>query len=134
MASRRKSILGLGLAFLVGGVVGLAIGGYIGIHLVVSYFGNRWLHEQVDDVQSRIVILKHLRAAEKDQAVELLEALLDDDLIALEPDEYINDQTISEINGAIREAKEYRSVHPRTSDRPHVDTMISNVFSQEPYQ
>ncbi len=134
MISRKKLILGLGLVFLAGGVVGLAIGGYVGIHSTVSYFGNKWLHEQADDVQSRIVILKHLRAAQKPQAVELLETQLDDDLISIEPDEYINDQTISEINEAIRKVKEYRSAKPRKSNRPHVDKMVTNVFSQEPYK
>jgi hypothetical protein len=134
MESKKKLILGFGLAFLVGGIVGLAIGGYVGMHLMVSYFGNNWLHEQADDVQSRIVILKHVRAGQKNQAVELLEAQLDDDLISIEPDKYINDQTISEINEAIREAKEYRATNPRKSNRPHVDQMVTNVFSQEPYK
>ncbi|MBN1255801.1 MAG: hypothetical protein JXA50_11055 [Deltaproteobacteria bacterium] len=134
MTSRKKALAGLGLAFLVGGVIGLAIGGYVGMRLMVSFFGNNWLHEQAADVQTRIVILKHLRAAERNQAIELLEAQLDDDLISIEPDKYINDQTISDINNAIHEAREYRSNHPRASNRPHVDTMVKNVFSQEPYK
>jgi len=134
MASRRKFLLRLGLAFLAGGVVGLAIGGYFGTHLMVSYFGNNWLHEQADDVQSRIVILKHLRAVKLGRAIELLEAQLDDDLISIEPDKYINGQTIADINEAIRAAKEYRSTNPRKSNRPHVDTMVTNVFSRGPYQ
>jgi hypothetical protein len=134
MEGKKRIIVGLGLAFLVGGMVGLAIGGYVGMRLMFSYFGNNWLHEQAADVQARIVILKHLRSAEKDQAIELLEAQLDDDLISIEPDKYINGQTISEINNAIREAREYRSTYPRTSNRPHVDTMVKNVFLQEPYK
>jgi hypothetical protein len=134
MESKRKLIFSLALAFLAGGVVGLAIGGYVGMNLMVSYFGNNWLHEQTDDVLSRIVILKHVRSGQKNQAVELLEAQLDDDLISIELDKYINDQTISEINEAIREAKEYRAENPRKSNRPHVDQMVTNVFSQEPYK
>ena len=92
------------------------------------------LHEQADDIQSRIVILKQLRGGTQAKAIELLESQLDDDVISIEPDKYINDQTIADINNAIREAKAYRSTHPRTSNRPHVDTMVSNVFSQEPYK
>jgi hypothetical protein len=134
MESKKKLIFGLALAFLVGGVAGLAIGGYVGARLMISYFGNNWLHEQADDVQSRIVILKHLRTAELGQAVELIEAQLDDDLISMEPDKYINDQTIAEINEAIREAKKYRSANPRKSNRPHVDRMVTNVFSRESYK
>jgi hypothetical protein len=134
MKTRTKAIVGLGLAFLVVGVVGLAIGGYVGSHIMVSYFGNNWLHEQADDVLARIVILKHLRAGQQIQAVELLEAQLDDDLISIEPDKYIKEQTIADINKAVREAKEYRSAHPRTSNRPHVDSMVTHVFSREPYK
>jgi hypothetical protein len=134
MEGKKKVIVSLSLAFLVGGIVGLAIGGYVGMRLMVSYFGNNWLHEQAADIQARIVILKHLGSAEKNQAIELLEAQLDDDLISIEPDKYINDQTIFEINNVIREAREYRSRHPRASNRPHVDTMVKNVFSQEPYK
>jgi hypothetical protein len=129
-----KKLYGLGLVFLVGGVVGLAIGGYAGMHMMFSFFGNNWLHEQADDIQSRIVILKHVRGGKQAQAIELLESHLDDDLISIEPDKYINEQTIADINDAIREAKAYRSVYPRTSNRTHVDAMVNNVFSQEPYQ
>jgi hypothetical protein len=134
MTNRKKTLVGLGLMFLAGCSFGLAIGGYVGMRLMFSYFGNNWLHEQAADIQARIVVLKQLRSAEKGQAVELLEAQLDDDLISIEPDKYINDQTISEINNAIREAREYRSRHPRASNRPHVDMMVKNVFSQEPYK
>lgn len=134
MKSEKKALFGLGVAFLVGGVVGLAIGGYVASHLIVSYFGNNWLHEQADDIQSRIVILKHVRGGKQAQAVELLEAQLDDDMISIEPDKYINAQTIADINNAIREAKAYRSTHPRTSNRPHVDAMVNNVFAQDPYK
>ena len=134
MTNKTKTRVGLGLTLLVGCVVGLVIGGYGGMHLMFSYFGNNWLHEQADDILSRIVILKHIRAAEQGQALELLEAQLDDDLISIEPDKYINDQTIAEINDAIQKAKEYRSTHPRTSNRPHVDQMVKNVFSQGPYK
>ena len=134
MKNRTKTLYGLGLTFFVGGVVGLAIGGYVGMHLMFSFFGNNWLHEQADDIQSRIVILKHLRGGKQAQAIELLEAQLDDDLISIEPDKYINEQTIADINNTIREAKEYRSTYPRSSNRPHVDAMVSNVFSQEPYK
>lgn len=134
MKNRTKTLYGLGLAFLVGGVVGLTIGGYAGMHMMFSFFGNNWLHEQADDIQSRIVILKHLRGGKQAQAIELLESQLDDDVISIEPDKYINEQTITDINNAIREAKAYRSAHPRTSNRPHVDAMVNNVFSQEPYK
>jgi hypothetical protein len=134
MEGKKRLIVGLGLMFLAGCSFGLAIGGYVGMRLMFSYFGNNWLHEQAADIQSRIVILQHLRSAEKEQAIEFLEAQLDDDLISIEPDKYIKDQTIFEINNAINEARKYRSTYPRESNRPFVDTMVKNVFLREPYK
>jgi hypothetical protein len=137
MTRRRKSLGGLGLAFLVGSVVGLALGGYSGFRLGRAGIIDECLYKDARAIQSYVVILKQLREARTSQAVELLEAQLDDDLILFDPWEPYPrpaDRTISEINKAISEAKEYRSTNPRQSNRPHVDKMVTNVFSQEPYK
>jgi hypothetical protein len=137
MARRRKSIIGLGLAFLVGGVVGLAIGGYGGLHLERSAIIDECMYKDARNIQSHVVILKHVRAARSSQAVELLEAQLDDDLILFDPWEpypRLTNRTISEINKAIRESKAYRSTNPRQSNRPHVDKMVADLFAREPYK
>src|SRR4030043_1758094 len=137
MTSRRKSIVGLGLAFLVGSVVGLAIGGYGGFRWGRSGIIDKCLYKDAGAIQSHVVILKHLRAAQTSQAVELLESQLDDALILFDPWEpypRLTNRTISEINKAIRESKEYRSANPRHSTRPVVDKMVTNVFSREPYK
>jgi hypothetical protein len=137
MAGKRKSILGLGLVFLAGGVVGLAMGGYGGFRLGRSGIIDECLYKDAGAIQSHVVILKHLRAAQTSQAVELLEAQLDDNLILFDPWEpypRLTNRTISVMNKSIRESKEYRSAHPRTSNRPHVDKMVANLFSREPYK
>lgn len=137
MARRRKSIVGLGLAFLVGGVVGLAIGGYGGFRWGRSGIIDECLYKDAGAIQSHIVILKHLRAARTAQAIELLEAQLDDDLILFDPWEpypRLTNRTISAMNKAIHESKEYRSSNPRISNRPHVDAMVANLFAREPYK
>jgi hypothetical protein len=137
MTSRRKLILGLGLAFLVGGVVGLAIGGYGGFRFGRSGIIDECLYKDAGAIQSYVVILKHLRAGKTGQGIELLEAQLDDDLILFDPWEPYprpTNRTISELNKAIRESKDYRTANPRQSNRPHVDTMVTNVFSREPYK
>ena len=137
MAGKRKFILGLGLVFLAGGVVGLAIGGYSGFRLGRSGIIDECLYKDARAIQSQVVILKHLRAARTGQAVELLEAQLDDNLILFDPWEpypRLTNRTISAMGKAIRESKEYRSAHPRTSNRPHVDAMIANLFSRELYK
>ena len=137
MADKRKFLLGLGLVFLAGGVVGLAIGGYGGFRLGRSGIIDECLYKDARDVQTRVVILKHLRAGKTGQGIELLEAQLDDALILFDPWEpypRLTNRTISAINKAIRESKEYRSANPRQSNRPHVDKMVTNVFAQEPYK
>jgi len=135
MESRSKSLLGLALMFLVGAIVGLVIGGYGGARFGMSFILDESLYKDARDVQSQIVTLRHLRAGETDQAIEVLEAHLDDDLIIFDPEEPytgITDQAISEINKAIHESREYRSANPRKSNRPHVDTMVDNVFKRNP--
>ena len=137
MASRRKFILGLGLVFLAGGVFGLAMGGYGGFRLGRLGSIDECVYKDARAIQSHVVILKHLRAARTSQAVELLEAQLDDALILFDPwKPYPRPtyRTISEINKAIRESKEYRSANPRQSNRPHVDKMVANLFAREPYK
>ncbi len=137
MTSRRKSILGLGLAFLVGGIVGLAIGGYGGFRWGRSGVIDECMYKDARAVQSQVVILKHLRTARTSQAVELLEAQLDDDLILFDPWKPYprpTNRTISAMNKAIHESKEYRSAHPRQSNRSHVDAMVANLFARGPYK
>ncbi|OGP52980.1 MAG: hypothetical protein A2Y65_05400 [Deltaproteobacteria bacterium RBG_13_52_11] len=137
MMRKRKSIVGLSLAFLVGGVVGLAIGGYGSFRLGRSGIIDECLYKDARAIQSHVVILKHLRTGKTGQGIELLEAQLDDGLILFDPWEpypRLTDRTISEINKAIRESKEYRSANPRQSNRPFVDKMVTNVFSREPYK
>jgi hypothetical protein len=136
MAGKRKFILGLGLVFLAGGAVGLAIGGYGGLRSGRSGIINECMYKDARAIQSHVVILKHLRAAQTSQSVELLEAQLDDNLILFDPWEpypRLTNRTISAINKAIRESKAYRSANPRQSNRPHVDKMVGNLFSRTPY-
>jgi hypothetical protein len=134
MESRSKLLWGLALGFLLGAVVGLVVGGYGGFHFATSHFGSEWLYEQAMDVESRVVILRHLRAGKTAQAMEILENQMEDDLISMEPDARIKAATISEINKAIRVSKEYRLAHPRKGKRPGIEKMLANVFSREPYK
>jgi hypothetical protein len=95
------------------------------------------MYKDARAIQSHVVALRHLRAAQTSQAVELLEAQLDDALILFDPWEpypRLTNRTISAINKAIRESKAYRSANPRQSNRPHVDKMVANLFAREPHK
>jgi hypothetical protein len=125
------------LMLLLGAVIGAAAGGYAGLRSGNAAILNECLHKDARDVQKSVVTLKHLRAGERDPAVELLEARIDDALIPFDPAEPypgLSDQTIAEINNALREAKDYRSANPRKSNRPHVDAMVGNLLSRGTYK
>ena len=137
MQSRGKFLLGLALAFLGGAVIGLAIGGYEGFSYGSSYLNHYYIYRDARDAQSQVVILRHLRMEEKDQAIELLENRLDDQLVMFDPVEPfpgLTSREMSEINKGISDSKEYRLAYPRKSNRSFVDEMVRNVFLREPYK
>ena len=135
MVSKLKFLIALVLAFLVGGVVGLAAGGCGGFRFGMSFILNNCIPKDAREVVSRVAILKQLRAGKRDQAIEALEAGLNDALILFDPvTPYpgLNGNTTADIKKAISAAKEYRSAHPRQSkQRDMRDEMVRNLFSRE---
>jgi hypothetical protein len=119
------------LTFLAGAVAGSGAGFYAGFEFTAGWIGSNWLSEQADDIHAELALLSQLRADSSEQAIELLESNLDDDLISIEPDERINERTLTAIRQAITAAREYREQRPRTSDRSHVDAMVANVLAGE---
>ncbi|HXJ08014.1 MAG TPA: hypothetical protein VNH12_00780, partial [Burkholderiales bacterium] len=76
MTGRTKLLLGLGLAFLLGGIVGAAAGFYNGLAFGMSSMLKDWLVKDAREVQAQVVVLRHLRDKQADQAVELIESRL----------------------------------------------------------
>jgi hypothetical protein len=134
MAGKGKQLVGLTLAFIVVGILGLVMGGYWGFQRGVSMILNESLTWNAKAARSYVATLKQFRAGQGDQAAELLEAHLDDQLILFDPAERypgLTAETISEINRAIDESKEYRLGYARKSNRPFVDEMVRNLFSKD---
>jgi hypothetical protein len=124
------------MMLLLGAVVGAAAGGYGGVRYGSAWIVNECIHKDARDIQKTVVTLKHLRAGERDQAIELIEARMDDDLIMFDPHEPypgLKDQTIAEMNKALGAAKEYRVSNPRKSNRPGVDRMVTDLLSRGRY-
>ena len=134
MAGKGKQLIGLALVFIVGGGLGLVIGGYWGFQRGFTTILNEALTLDAKDVRSHVATLKHFRVGEGDQAAEALEAHMDDELIMFDPSEPfpgLTAETISEINKAIDESKEYRLAYARKSNRPFVDDMVRSLFSKD---
>jgi hypothetical protein len=127
----KKALWTAVLAFLTGAVLGSGAGFYAGFEFTAGWIGSNWLSEQAEDIHTELSLLAQLRGDSSEQAIEQLESNLDDDLISIEPDERINDRTLTAIRQAIAAAREYREQRPRTSDRSHVDAMVANVLAGE---
>jgi len=134
MASKMSVAIISVISFFVGGLIGTAVGGYYGVELTTADFGNRWLSEQANDIDSRISNLINMRENRQDENLEAMERQLEDDLISIEPDHRIKPPTLDAINAVIQKAKEYRAAYPRTSSRPAIERMVEAVFNQAPYK
>ena len=134
MASRGAFWGGIAGSLLVGGVLGFVSGWYSGFETTTAHYGNEWLYEQANDVETRVAVLRALRTGHDEVAGERLEAALDNDLISIRPDQRIGRRTLDEINKAIAEAKEYRTDFPHFSKRPKIDRMVHEIFAGAPYK
>jgi len=128
MAISRTMGVGLAACFL----LGAAAGGAGGWHFGHAFMLNAWVQEQAGDVKGHVDALRRLRTGNANEAIEFLEALLDDDLVTLEPEGYRLDAPArSQMYAALRAAKLYRAEHPRKSRRGIIDEMVRNTLSKD---
>ncbi len=136
MISRRALVIGLILAFLAGGVGGLAAGGVQGYQKGASLVINECLSSDAREVGLRVTVLEQLRAGNPAPAMESLEAGMDDILVRFDPAEPypgLTPQTTAALAKAIGVARDYRSAHPRQSKGHPRDAMVRNLFARERY-
>ena len=128
MAISKSVVIGFAAGLVAGAAAGVATGSYLGFRLVL----NNWVQEQAGDVRGHIALLRELRTGKPGEAIEMLEIMLDDDLVVLEPEGYQLQPGVREdMYAALRDAKQYRSEYPRKSRRSAVDEMVRNVLSRE---
>ncbi len=133
MKLNSKNMLVFFLLFLAGSAVGFLVGVYSGSNFGMGLILNNSLGADAQEVQVKVDALRQLRHDNPAQAIELLEASLDDQLVIFDPREPypgLRDDTIATIDIAIRSAADYRARYPRQSNRPHVDTMVRNLFEK----
>ncbi|MES9936617.1 MAG: hypothetical protein ABW153_09240 [Sedimenticola sp.] len=128
-----KALVGVLAGIIVAAVLGLFVGWSLGMERGESSIVDMTVNKDARDVQSQIATLKHLRAGEIDQAIELIEANMDDQLVMFDPVEPypgISDSTYAEVAKALKQCKAYRAEYPRKSKRSFVDEMVKNVLEQ----
>lgn len=131
MTTRTKITLVALAAFLGGGVVGGAAGGYVAIHFTSRFFSDGWMLGNGVDTQAQVSILKNLRDGETQKAIEFLETTLDGKVIGLQISEENAERTNQAVAKAIQKAREYRAQHPRHTQYPEVDESVSKVLKQD---
>ena len=120
-----------------GAAIGLAAAAYGGMRYGKGVVFDDCMHQASRDVERLVATLKHVRAGEKDPALELVEAWLDGALVLFDPREPypgLTPKTIGEMNQALQDAKAYRATHPRKSSRPQLDARIAELLSRGSYK
>lgn len=130
--TRGRRIIILAAAFILVAVLSSAAGAWFGYSHARSFFGSSWLNEQSNDIRSRLVVIGYLRSGEGARAAEMLEDQMYDDLIALEPDRFIDRRAKDNINQTLSEVRAYRS-HSPYSRRPMIDRMVEQALARPPY-
>jgi hypothetical protein len=138
MASRRTFLASLAVAFLVGGLVGLPAGAFVGYRWGFASVLNSALVKDAREIGVRIATLNHLWLGERAQAITKLEAGLDDILVGFDPGTPyagLDAQTVTALAKAIDAAKAYRVAHawPPTEKHPRAE-MVRNLFARDLYK
>ncbi len=133
MSVEKKYLLWFFVMFLAGSSVGFLVGGFGGSHFGMALVFNNALQQDALETNARIDALRQLRLGNSSEAIELLEASIDDTLVVFDPAEPypgLNQTTLTAVDRAIENAFEYRRDYPRSSSRPHVDEMVQNLFAR----
>lgn len=139
MTTKQKMLLliGLTLAFAVGGITGAAVAGYRGYEAGKTLILNEALRRDAWDIRTRVAILRQLRTGQSDKAIEAIETGLDDVLIMLDPAtpfEELKVETRNDLRNAIGQAKTYRTEYPRSKPNDFRAPAVRSIFERELYK
>ena len=133
MIGKKLLLVSTLVAFLFGLAGGLAVGYRAGSAAIL----NGALVKDARDVSARIAILGHVRSGEQKQAIERLEAGLDDLLIGFDPDQPyagLEGATVAALRKAIDDAKAYRAKYPWAEQKNMRADMVRSLFSRDLYR
>ena len=133
---RDKLLVGAA-ALLAGVAIGWLAGWYLGSTSGKNGILKEWIYNDAREAQAQVLVLRRLREKRAKEAIEVLEARLDDQLVQFDPQEpfsFLTARERGELRKAIADAKDYRTAFPRESKRKFVDDMIRSLFSRDLYK
>ena len=127
-SNRRKIFLVIGI-FILGVIIGGAIGAYGALHFLGSLFSDGTNLSTTVAIKEKVFTLSKLREGEMGKAIESLETALENNLIYFSTGIHGSKKMEKEIKRALKGAKEYRSRFPRTTNYPNVDKAVSEALA-----
>jgi len=124
--TRRKlfSIIGI---FILGAIIGGAIGEYRASRFLGSFFSNGSQLSTIVAIKEKVFILSKLRDRKMEKAIETLKMALD--LMHFSADIHGSENIKKEIKKALKVAKDYRSKFPRATNHSELDRAVSEALA-----
>jgi len=126
--TRRKlfSIIGI---FILGAIIGGAIGEYRASRFLGSFFSNGSQLSTIVAIKEKVFILSKLRDRKMEKAIKTLKMALDLDLMHFSADIHGSENIKKEIKKALKVAKDYRSKFPRATNHSELDRAVSEALA-----
>jgi len=118
------------LGAIVGGAIGESIGKYRTSRFLGSFFSNGSNLSTTLAIKEKIFILSKLRDGKTEEAVETLEKTLDHDLMNFSAGIYSSEDIKNETKKALRAAKDYRAKFPRATNHPETDKAVESALAE----
>jgi len=130
--TRRKifSLIGIFvLGAVIGGAIGESIGEYRASRFLGSFFSDGSNVSTIVAIKEKVFILSKLRDVKMDEAIETLEKALDHDLMYFSVGIHGSEHLRKDIKKALEVAKNYRSNFPRVTNHSITDKAVSEALA-----
>jgi hypothetical protein len=131
MSLSKGHFMALLLVFLVGGLAGLAGGGYLGANYGMGYVINTVMDRDARAIRSMVGALRDLQGGERQHAIDAIQGLVNDQIIAMDPEQPypgVDEATQARVTEAFKDYAEYRKTYPRASPLA-TDQMVESALS-----
>ena len=126
--TRRKIFSVIGI-FVLGAIIGGAIGAYGASRFLGSFFADGSNLSTTVAIKEKVFILSKLRDGKMEGAIESLENALDLDIMHFSVGIHSSENIKKEITKALKVAKDYRSQFPRVTNHSVTDKAVSEALA-----